>query len=227
VVAFEALFGSSCAGCHGADGQLGPAPPLNDPLFRALVPESELRKVLNQGRPGTSMSAFLHENGGALTAVQIQVIIDGIKGVTRYQVEAPSADGQAKSKFVPIAPPWGTVEPAPASAPPYALPGGAGNTERGAKLFARACAMCHGENGLGVERDGRRLNRINDRAFLALISDQALRRIIITGRPDLKMPSYAQKAGRPDDFQPLTSDQIADLGALLASWRAGPAVAGR
>ena len=38
---------------------------------------------------------------------------------------------------------------------------------------------------------------INDPAFLALISDQALRRIVITGRPDLGMPTYAEGKSRP------------------------------
>ena len=52
-------------------------------------------------------------------------------------------------------------------------------------------------------------------AFLALISDQASRRIIITGRPDLGMPNYAETDGRPEDFQPLTSAEIDDLVALL------------
>ena len=70
-----------------------------------------------------------------------------------------------------------------------------------------------------MERDGQLRLRINDRAFLSLISDRELRRIVITGRPDLKMPNYAEKAGRPDDFQPLTAGDVADLVALLASWR--------
>ena len=32
---FGQLYKQNCAGCHGADGQLGPAPPLKDPLFLA------------------------------------------------------------------------------------------------------------------------------------------------------------------------------------------------
>ena len=60
---------------------------------------------------------------------------------------------------------------------------------------------------------------INDVAFLALTSDQTLRRIIITGRPDLKMPDYASRDGRAKDFAPLTSAEIDDLVALLAQWR--------
>jgi cytochrome c oxidase cbb3-type subunit III len=35
---FNVLFKNNCSGCHGAEGKLGPAPPLNDPLFLALVP---------------------------------------------------------------------------------------------------------------------------------------------------------------------------------------------
>ena len=74
-----------------------------------------------------------------------------------------------------------------------------------------------GTNGEGGENGG----EINDPAFLALISDQALRRIIITGRPDLGMPTYADGDGRSAEFQPLTSAEIDDLVALLADWRSG------
>ncbi|MFO0808215.1 MAG: c-type cytochrome [Gemmataceae bacterium] len=211
VLAFGELFARNCAGCHGADGQFGPAPPLNDPLFRAIVPEDEVTNVVSRGRPGTPMPAFLRANGGSLTAVQVQMLVDGIKGIRREQV-GPSGD-------VPTAAPlWGTANPAPAGVPPL-VSADAGNVERGAKTFARACVTCHGLNGQGVERDGQLRLRIHDRAFLSLISDRELRRIVITGRPDLKMPSYAEKVGRPDDFQPLTAGDVADLVALVASWR--------
>src|SRR5262249_34902002 len=32
-ISFESLFARNCAGCHGKDGYLGPAPPLNDALY--------------------------------------------------------------------------------------------------------------------------------------------------------------------------------------------------
>ena len=63
---FDALFRRSCVGCHGADGKLGPAPPLNDRLFLALVPDAELRRVIAEGRPGTLMPAFATASGGEL-----------------------------------------------------------------------------------------------------------------------------------------------------------------
>jgi cytochrome c oxidase cbb3-type subunit III len=216
VLAFDALFSRNCAGCHGKDGKLGPAPPLNDPLFRAIVPVVELEKVLTYGRPGTSMPAFARSQGGPLSKAQVQVLVREIKGVLRPLKVEIVGDGQG------ITPRWGTVSAAGDSVPPYTLPATSGNEHNGAKLFTQACADCHGANGEGFLQDGKRLMKINDQAFLTLISDQALRRIIITGRPDLKMPNYTQKAGRSEDFQPLTSADITDLGALLSSWRGGP-----
>src|SRR5262245_39457063 len=157
VLAFDTLFGRNCAGCHGKDGKLGPAPPLNDPLFRAIVPAAALEKTLNEGRPGTAMAVFAHKNGGTLTAAQIQVLVHEIKGI-RYRIVEEQADDKPKIQIVAdekgITPKWGLVKPAPASTPPYSQPEGSGNAENGAILFAEACFRCHGLNGAGIERDG-------------------------------------------------------------------------
>src|SRR3989442_1239519 len=37
VTDFSRLYAQNCSGCHGADGRLGAARPLNDPLYLALV----------------------------------------------------------------------------------------------------------------------------------------------------------------------------------------------
>jgi mono/diheme cytochrome c family protein len=197
VMDFGVLYQTRCAGCHGADGKLGPAPPLNDPVFLAIVPDAELRRVIREGRtvtPGqkSPMPAFAHDRGGPLTGAQVQVLAEGIK--KRWGGAAPKE------------------EP-----PPYLAPKEAGDQGRGATVFAVACAACHGDEGRGGEQAG----AVNDRAFLALISDQALRRIIITGRRDLGMPDYSDVNWRAVEFEPLTSGQINDLVALLACWRQG------
>jgi mono/diheme cytochrome c family protein len=194
---FNALYATRCAGCHGADGRLGPAPPLNDPLFLAIVPDEQLLRVISQGRavgPGqrTPMPAFARDRGGPLTAKEVEVVAKGIK--VR----------------------WGGTPPEE-EPPPYLAPKTAGDRERGAKLFDMACSACHGDNGQGGEQAG----AINNRAFLALISDQALRRIIITGRRDLSMPDYSNSEWRAPQFETLTSAEINDLVALLADWRRG------
>ena len=59
VTNFDTLYRQNCAGCHGADGKLGPAPPLNDPLFLAIVPDAELlQRDQRAAVAGTPMPAF-------------------------------------------------------------------------------------------------------------------------------------------------------------------------
>ncbi len=170
------------------------------------------------------MPPFAKSNGGTLTAAQIQVLVHEIKGVP-YRTVEKNAEGKTQTEVVAakdgVAPAWGPVGPALPWDPPYLAPDGLGSEARGRLLFAKACASCHGADGAGVLQDEKPRRQINDPAFLSLISDQALRRIMITGRPDLKMPNYLLSNGRPKDFEPLTSQDIADLGALLAAWRHG------
>jgi cytochrome c oxidase cbb3-type subunit 3 len=194
VLDFATLYGQNCAGCHGADGQFGPAPPLNDPTFLAIVPDAVLKQLVAGGRPGTPMPAFSRRKGGSLTDEQVEAIAGGIK--SRWKAEPP--------KVTP---------------PAYAVSGGRGDPERGQEVFAMACASCHGAEGLGGKG---KVGPIHDPAFLALISDQAIRRTIITGRRDLGMPDFAGKDGRAADFQPMTPADVADLVEYLADWRRTP-----
>jgi cytochrome c oxidase cbb3-type subunit III len=232
VVDFGVLYRQNCAGCHGADGKLGPAPPLNDPLFRAIVPEEELEGILTRGRKNTLMPAFDKENGGVLTAAQIQVLVKEIKGI-RYRIVEKQEGGLAKVAVVPdaggIRPKWGMPGKPPEGVPSYgeqlagSNAGDAGDKEKkGAVVFARACAACHGDHGQGIGKGSETVrNTIHDPVFLALVSNQALRRYAITGRPDLGMPAYAEARPGNPDFVPLTDREVTDLVALLASWRVG------
>src|SRR5262249_39164295 len=114
------LYTTHCAGCHGVDGKLGPAPPLNDPIFLAIVPDTALLRVIAEGRsvtPGqkTPMPAFAREKGGPLTGAQVKVLADGIK--KRWE---PSASPSH-------------------SLPTYLGPAASGgNKEEGLRAFARA-----------------------------------------------------------------------------------------
>lgn len=202
---FEVLYARNCAGCHGANGKLGPAPPLNDKLFLALVPDEVLKHVIADGRPGTLMPAYSVDKGGQLTTEQVRVLAFGLKGH------------------------WGPVPKSPPDMPAYLLESGKADRgdgiEAGLAVFALACASCHGEHGQGRffsdELHSKPAAAINVPAFLNLYSDQALRRLVITGRPDLGMPDCTDRHGRPDEFKPLTSREVTEVVALLASWRDG------
>ncbi len=226
ILEFAALYAQNCSGCHGAAGELGPAPPLRNDLFRAIIPESELEQVVSKGRPGTPMPAFAKANGGILTPAQIQVLVFGIKGI-RYRIDHQSQPDVTTLKIVRdpqgTTPPWGVPPPAPANVPPYLV--AQSEPQRNSEfyeqirktVFARACATCHGNDGQGAEKAG----AIHDPALLSLASDQFLRRLVITGRPDLGMPAFAGTSGRAADFHPLDSQEVADLVKLLGYWRRG------
>jgi cytochrome c oxidase cbb3-type subunit 3 len=191
VTAFDVLYGRNCAGCHGTDGRLGAARSLNDPVYLALVSADRLRTIIGEGVAGTSMPAFRNRSGGDLTDVQVDALAKGM--LSR----------------------WGRADAVASTAvPPYEGPGkgpGAGDRERGAVVFASACARCHGPEGKGGPTTG----SIVDPSYLALVSDQSLRTTVIAGRPDLGKPDWR------DDLpgRPLTPQQISDLVAWLVSHR--------
>jgi mono/diheme cytochrome c family protein len=229
VVDFSKLYQLNCAGCHGRCGKMGPAPPLNDPLFRAIIPQKDIEAILLEGRAHTLMPAFALDNGGNLTKTQIQVLVHEIKGIPYKLVEKTAADSASREVVGDPegqAPIWGMPPSAPAGVPAYARAAAKpenlqASAKRGATVFSRACAMCHGESGQGMGEGKDVSDKINDPVFLALNSDQVLRRIIITGRSDLGMPSYSEARPHSPEFKPLSAEDVDDLVALLATWRRG------
>jgi len=201
VRSFSQLFADNCSGCHGAKGQFGPAPPLADELFLAIISDAELTRVVSEGRASTLMPAFAAAHGGPLSDEQIEILVRGIR---------------AK---------WGAAEGTISGPlPSYAAPADTGdvhslaNREATFQVFGLVCGTCHGERGQG----GKDAGALRQKAFLSLISDQALRRIVITGRSDLGMPNFRRLGAMLPSGQPLSNQQIADVVALLASWRHAP-----
>ena len=161
VTSFDVLWSTNCAGCHGADGTLGAARSLNDPLYLAWASDMNLRLIIRQGAAGTLMPAFSDGHGGSLTDAQIDILV---KEMRHRWAKAAEFRGVAL--------------------PPYAA--GLGDASRGARVYADLCARCHGADGTGGTAHG----SIVDPAYLALVSNQALRSSIVAGREDLGMPGY-------------------------------------
>ncbi len=124
VTDFSALYESNCAGCHGRDGRSGPARPLNDPLYLAVIGKEKLRDVIATGVPRTAMPAFAQNAGGTLTDDQLTILADQIE--TRWS---------RPRDFAGVA------------LPPYAAD--AGDPTHGEAVFKSYCARCHGEGGKG------------------------------------------------------------------------------
>jgi mono/diheme cytochrome c family protein len=181
------LYAQNCAGCHGEKGQGGAAIALADPVYLAIVDESTMRKVVANGVSGTSMPAFAQSAGGMLTNKQIDVISKGM--LSQWARKGVLAGANAPSHAARTM----------------------GNVAQGELVYGTYCASCHGAEGRG----GPKGSAITNDSFLALTSDQGLRTIVITGRPDLGAPDWRGDA----PGKVMTDQEITDVVAWLASHR--------
>lgn len=187
VIAFGTLYADNCAGCHGAEGRGGAAIALADPVYLAIADDAAIRKVTANGVRGTSMPAFAESAGGMLTDKQIDAITSGM----RSRWSRPGVlDG--------------------ANAPSYA-PKSSGNAQQGEVAYGKYCASCHGPAGQG----GPKGSAVTNDSFLALVSDQGLRTIVIAGRPELGAPDWRGNV----TGQPMSEQEITDVVSWLASRR--------
>ena len=184
---FKTLYSENCAACHGTDGRGGAAIALADPVYLAIADESAMRKIIANGVRATSMPAFAQSAGGILTKEQVDVITTGI----RLRWSRPGIlDG---------------------SNPPSYAAKFSGNVQRGEASYKLYCSSCHGPQGEG----GPKGSSITNDSFLALASDQGLRTIVITGRPELKAPDWRGNVpGRP-----MSDQEVTDIVAWLTSHR--------
>ena len=183
---FNILFKQNCSGCHGPDGKGGAAMALNDPVYLAIADDDTIRRIASKGVNGTPMTPFVQSAGGMLTEKQIDVLVHGIRAWAR------------PNQFVGV------------GLPPYAAES-PGDAQRGAQVYATFCSSCHGPKGEGGEKGSSIVNG----SYLALVSNQQLRTIVIAGRPDLGAPDWRGNVpGRP-----MTAQEISDVVAWLAAQR--------
>jgi len=187
VLEFGPLFSENCAACHGAEGRGGAAIALANPVYLAIADDASIRKVIAKGVSGTAMPAFAQSAGGMLTDAQIDLLTKEIR--LRWSQR-------------------GILDTA--SAPPYA-PKLTGDAQRGEAAYKIFCESCHGPDGRGGARGG----SITDDSFLALVSDQSLRTIVIAGRPELGAPDW--RGNIPG--KPMTDREVSDVVAWLISHR--------
>ncbi len=178
------LYQRMCAVCHGATGagyKADQAPAITHPDFLASANDAFIRTAIVNGRIGTTMSAWSIERGSPLAAADIDAVISYLRGWDRKP--HPVLDERA------------------------AL----GDVTRGAEIYARECARCHGARGTG----GPYIN-IGNGQLLGTASNGFLRHAIRNGRPGTLMIGFATALG----------DQgVEDLLALLRNWQVSAPVA--
>lgn len=80
-----------------------------------------------------------------------------------------------------------------------------GTAEQGHQIVKVNCSSCHQQGQ----------QKITDTSYLALMSDQSLRTIVIAGRPDIGQPDWKQV----NPGQPLTDQDVSDIVAYVHSLR--------
>jgi mono/diheme cytochrome c family protein len=201
---FNQLYTQNCAGCHGVDGRLGAALPLNDPLYLAFVADDGMRQAISKGRAGTNMPAFSEQAGGHLTEQQIESLVTGMRSVWSKPDE-----------FKGVELPRYSVDETTTTSGPSALETNAKTSEtadatRGAATYKTYCASCHGTNG-----DGGSAGSIVDPNFLNLVSDQGIRTTVVVGRADLGKPDWRGNVPK----HPMSPQEIDAVVAWLSSQR--------
>ena len=187
IVDFGTLYVENCAGCHGTEGRGGASIALANPVYLAIVDENAVHNVVANGVRRTSMPAFAQSAGGLLTDEQINVITSGMFSH------------------------WGRKGIVDGTNPPSYASKTTGDAFHGEIVFGTYCASCHGSEGHG----GSKASAISNDSFLALVSNQGLRSIVITGRPELGAPDWRGNA----PGKPMSDQEITDVVAWLASRR--------
>jgi mono/diheme cytochrome c family protein len=187
VLEFGTLYAENCAGCHGAGERGGAAIALSNPVYLAIADDAAIRKAVAKGVPGTAMPAFAESAGGMLADKQIEVITSGIRSR------------------------WNQPGILNAANPPSYTAKSPGNIAHGELAYKTYCESCHGPGGHG----GAKGSSVTDGSFLALVSDQGLRTIVITGRPELGAPDW--RGNVPG--KPMSEQEVTDVVAWLESQR--------
>ncbi len=185
VLDFTTLYQQNCSGCHGADGKGGAAIALANPVYLAIADDVTIRRTTAKGVRGTQMPPFAQSEGGMLTDTQINALVSGIRSWAR-----PDA-----LRAIEV--------------PPYAAEA-PGNPQRGADVFRKFCSACHGPNGEGT----RKASSIVNGTYLALVSDQDLRTVVIAGRPELGAPDW-----RSNGPGAMSAQEISDVVTWLVAQR--------
>jgi cytochrome c oxidase cbb3-type subunit 3/ubiquinol-cytochrome c reductase cytochrome c subunit len=190
ILDFPTLYAKNCAGCHGESGRGGAAISLANPVYLSVAGVANIERVTANGVSGTMMPPFARSVGGLLTDEQIGILSQGMVAA------------------------WGKPSPFDIHGAPSYSAAAPGDAAKGESAFSTHCASCHGSDGKGAANGNRPTGSLVDPAYVALISDQGLRSILIAGDPEEGMPDWHSYSKGP-----LTDPDIANIVAWLASKR--------
>jgi mono/diheme cytochrome c family protein len=185
------LWGTFCAACHGPGGEgmrypgAAAFPAVANPDFLAIASDRFLRETIAHGRPGRRMPAW-GEGEGGLRPAEIDAVIAHLRALGGG-VAGPASDEPRRRVT--------------------------GDAAAGARLYAEACASCHGERGEGKEGPA-----LANPRLLAAASDAYLVESIRRGRRGTSMPAFASAS---PTHRVLDDGEIASIVTFMRTWEDG------
>lgn len=210
--------GLALAGCGQLPGypKSGPAvPPDQVTDFHALFERNCQACHGAGGQNGPAMDLANPEFQALVDDATLRKIIaNGLPG-TQMPAWAQSAggmltDAQINALIAGMRKEWAKPNAFGGATPPPFLQPAGGDAKRGQQAYQARCASCH---------EGRARQQLTSSVYLSLVSDQALRSIIIAGRPDIGQPDW-----RNDNGQALSPQDVTDIVTYLGSLRNPAAV---
>jgi len=181
------LYGTFCAACHGPRGEgmrypgMAAFPAIGNPDFLAVASDRFLAATVTHGRPGRRMPAWGEKEGG-LRPAEIEAVVAYVR--TLGGVPSPAETEPAR---------WAR-----------------GDAASGGRLYAEACASCHGAQG-----EGREGPALANPGLLRHATDRYLVETIRGGRLGTSMPAFG--AASPA-HRLLADPEIESIVTFMRTW---------
>ena len=218
------LYQSSCAGCHGPNGDMVPGIELQRGQFRRATSDSEIMRIIQSGIPGTTMppSSFNDAQAGSIVAylrTASPAAASGRGGVTIARGEAASGktifEGKGRCatchrvngsgpRLAPDLSEIGTIRPAAELRQKLVDP----NAEvRPGNRYIEALTRS------GAKISGRLLNQ--DTFTIQLLDSNE--RLVSLSRADLRDVTFVKASAMPSYRETLTPEELGDVVAYLVT----------
>jgi mono/diheme cytochrome c family protein len=209
------------AGCEHAPGY--PPSPIARPAdvtdFAALYGENCAACHGANGQNGPAMDLANPEYQALVDDATLRKWISGGMPGTEMPAFAQSAggmltDAQVNALIAGMRQRWSRPDISTGATPPPYAQAETGDAHGGQQTYQSQCLACHAASP----------QQITSRDYLAVVGDQALRSIIIAGRPDIGQPDWSH-LGQGGKSAPLSAQDVDNIVAYLASLRSPAAAA--